>query len=98
MPNEMRGKSEISSPFSHGTHFYPQLWISRSYNYLLQVRGRRFGKLYSTPIDLLEMDGKHYLIARQTEWVGNVDAAGPVHFKTKDVNSINYRITGSLEV
>jgi len=31
-----------------------------SYNYLLQVRGRKSGKVYSTPIDLLEMNGKRF--------------------------------------
>jgi hypothetical protein len=28
-----------------------------SHNYLLQVRGRTSGRLYSTPIDLLELGG-----------------------------------------
>lgn len=54
-----------------------------SYNYLLQVRGRKSGKLYSTPIDLLEKDGKRFLVAPRgrTQWVRNAEAAGEVTLK-----------------
>ncbi|HEU5336150.1 MAG TPA: nitroreductase family deazaflavin-dependent oxidoreductase [Terriglobales bacterium] len=50
------------------------------HNYLLQVRGRKSGKLYSTPIDLLEISGKRYLVAPRgrTQWVRNAEAAGEV--------------------
>ena len=34
--------------------FLVGLGLGFSYNYLLQVRGRKSGKIYSTPIDLLE--------------------------------------------
>jgi deazaflavin-dependent oxidoreductase (nitroreductase family) len=53
------------------------------YNYLLQVRGRKSGKLYSTPIDLLEVGGRRYLVAPrgQTQWVRNAEAAGEVELK-----------------
>jgi deazaflavin-dependent oxidoreductase (nitroreductase family) len=54
-----------------------------SHNYLLQVRGRKSGKLYSTPIDLLEIDGKNFLVAPRglTQWVRNAEAAGEVTLK-----------------
>jgi deazaflavin-dependent oxidoreductase (nitroreductase family) len=54
-----------------------------SYNYLLQVRGRKTGKIYSTPINLLEMNGKKFLVAPRgrTQWVRNVEAAGEVTLK-----------------
>ncbi len=54
-----------------------------SYNYLLQVRGRKSGKLYSTPIDLLERNGKRYLVAPrgQTQWVRNAESAGEITLK-----------------
>lgn len=59
------------------------LGLGCSYNYLLQVRGRKSGKLYSTPIDLLELNGKRYLVAPrgQTQWVRNAEAAGEVTLK-----------------
>jgi deazaflavin-dependent oxidoreductase (nitroreductase family) len=54
-----------------------------SYNYLLQVRGRKSGKLYSTPIDLLERSGKRYLVAPRgrTQWVRNAESAGEITLK-----------------
>jgi deazaflavin-dependent oxidoreductase (nitroreductase family) len=59
------------------------LGLGFSYNYLLQVRGRKSGKLYSTPIDLLELDGKRYLVAPRgrTQWVRNAEAAGEIVLK-----------------
>src|SRR5438552_17754893 len=39
------------------------LGLGFSYNYLLEVRGRKSGRTYSTPIDLLELNGKRYLVA-----------------------------------
>ncbi len=59
-------------------------WVSdSSHNFLLQVRGRKSGKVYSTPIDLLELNGKRFLIAPrgQTQWVRNAEAAGEVSLK-----------------
>jgi len=43
---------------------------------ILQVKGRKSGKLYSVPIRLLELDGERYLVALQgkTFWVRNVRA------------------------
>ena len=59
------------------------LGVGFSYNYLLQVRGRKSGRLYSTPINLLDLDGKSYLVAPRgrTQWVRNAEAAGEVRLK-----------------
>ena len=59
------------------------LGLGLKHNYLLQVRGRKSGKLYATPIDLLEMDGKRFLVAPRgrTQWVRNAEAAGEVTLK-----------------
>ena len=59
------------------------LGLGFSHNYLLQVRGRKSGKLYSTPIDLLEQNGKRYLVAPRgrTQWVRNAEAAGEIILK-----------------
>ena len=53
------------------------------YNYLLQVRGRKSGKIYSTPIDLLELDGKKFLVAPRgrAQWVRNAEVAGEIALK-----------------
>lgn len=60
--------------------FLVGIGLGLPHNYLVQVRGRKSGKLYSTPIDLLELDGKRYLVAPRgrTQWVQNAEAAGTV--------------------
>ena len=63
------------------------------HNYLVQVRGRKSGKIYSTPIDLLELGGKRYLVAPRgrTQWVRNAEAAGEVMLR-KGRSRLRYRI------
>jgi deazaflavin-dependent oxidoreductase (nitroreductase family) len=63
--------------------FLVGLGVGLKHNYLLQVRGRKSGKLYSTPIDLLEFEGKRFLVAARgrTQWVRNAEAAGEVTLK-----------------
>src|SRR3984893_211677 len=67
--------------------------IGFPYNYLLQVRGRKSGKLYSTPINLLELKGKRFLVAPRgrTQWVRNAEAAGEVTLK-KGSSRQRYRL------
>ena len=54
-----------------------------SHNYLLQVRGRKSGKIFSTPVDLLVIDEKRFLVAPRgrTQWVRNAEAAGQILLK-----------------
>jgi len=69
------------------------LGLGLPHNYLVQVRGRKSGKIYSTPIDLLELDGKRFLVAPRgrTQWVRNAEAAGEVMLK-KGRTQLHYRI------
>jgi deazaflavin-dependent oxidoreductase (nitroreductase family) len=48
--------------------------------YLLTVRGHKSGRLYSTPVTLVEEDGQRWLVAPygQVSWVKNARAAGQV--------------------
>lgn len=59
------------------------LGLGFSHNYLLQVRGRKSGKVYSTPINLLELNGVKYLVAPRgrTQWVRNAEAANEITLK-----------------
>ena len=59
------------------------LGLAPSHMRMLEVRGRKSGKLYSTPVDLLELEGKKYLVAPRghTQWVRNAEAAGQVTLK-----------------
>ena len=69
------------------------LGLGLPHNYLVQVRGRKSGKIYSTPIDLLELNGKRFLVAPRgrTQWVRNAETAGEVTLK-KGSTRLHYRI------
>jgi|ERR1019366_4896373 deazaflavin-dependent oxidoreductase (nitroreductase family) len=60
--------------------FLVGLGFGLKHNYLLQVRGRKSGRMFSTPIDLLEIGGKRFLVAPRgrTQWVRNAEAAGEI--------------------
>jgi deazaflavin-dependent oxidoreductase (nitroreductase family) len=67
------------------------LGLGLSHNYLLQVRGRKSGKLYSAPIDLLMVSERRYLVCPRgrSQWVRNAEAAGWVALK-KGSSRIEY--------
>ena len=50
---------------------------------LLQVTGRKTGRVYSTPVNLLQVGDKLYLVAPRgrTQWVRNSEAAGEIVLK-----------------
>lgn len=52
---------------------------------ILEVEGRNSGRLQSIPINVLEHDGKRYLVAPrgETDWARNVRAAGRATLKTR---------------
>jgi deazaflavin-dependent oxidoreductase (nitroreductase family) len=91
--HDFRAPSPIEHIFNRFYGLLVGLGFGFSYNYLLQVRGRKSGKLYSTPVDLLELDGKRYLVAPRgrTQWVRNAEAAGLISLK-KGRHSGNFRL------
>jgi deazaflavin-dependent oxidoreductase (nitroreductase family) len=80
---EFRVPSPVERLFNRIFGFFVGLGLGFPYNYLLQVRGRKSGKIYSTPINLLELRGKRFLVAPRgrTQWVRNAEAAGEVTLK-----------------
>ena len=56
------------------------LGLGLPHNYLLEVRGRKTGRRQSTPIDLLELGGRRFLVAGRgrTQWVRNAEVAGEI--------------------
>ncbi len=82
-PMEFRQANAVERTFNRVFGFLIGLGIGFSHNYLLQVRGRKSGKLYSTPIDLLEVNGRRYLVAPRgrTQWVRNAEASGEITLK-----------------
>src|ERR1700687_2601151 len=80
---EFRAPSAVERVFNRVFGFLVGLGLGFPHNYLLQVRGRKSGRLYSTPIDLLELEGKRFLVAPRgrTHGVRNAEAAGEVVLK-----------------
>jgi len=58
----------------------PRLGIGPRYMVLLQVRGRTSGRVYSTPVNLVDLNGQRYLVAPRgdTQWARNAAARGEV--------------------
>jgi len=63
--------------------FLVGIGLCSSHNYLLQVRGRKSGKLYSTPVNVLQIAGKRFLVAPRgrTQWVRNACSANAITLK-----------------
>jgi hypothetical protein len=51
--------------------------------YLLQVRGRTTGRLYATPVNVVKLQGRRFLVAPRgrTQWVRNAEATADVALK-----------------
>ena len=67
--------------------------LGPGYMRVLDVRGRKSGRVFSTPVNLLELDGAQYLVAPRgnTHWVRNARAAGRVRLR-RGSSSSSYRV------
>jgi len=63
--------------------FLVGLGLGLPHNYLLEVSGRKTGRVYSTPVNVLDLGGRRFLVAGRglTQWVRNAEAAGEVSLK-----------------
>jgi deazaflavin-dependent oxidoreductase (nitroreductase family) len=54
--------------------------LGPSYLHLLRVRGKKTGKIYSTPVNLFQLNGKLYLVGGRghTAWSKNAGVVGEV--------------------
>lgn len=82
-PPSFRKPSLLEAFFNRALGFLVGLGIGPSYMQLLQVRGRKTGRLYSTPVNKLQVAGKPYLVAPRgrTQWVRNAEATGEILLK-----------------
>jgi deazaflavin-dependent oxidoreductase (nitroreductase family) len=57
-----------------------RLGVGAPYRHILTVPGRKTGRLYSTPVDVIEVAGDRWLVAGYgpVSWVRNARAAGEV--------------------
>jgi deazaflavin-dependent oxidoreductase (nitroreductase family) len=77
---EFRAPNAIERLFNRVFGFLVGMGLGPPYNFLLQVRGRKTGRIFATPVNLLEMNGKQFLVAPRgrTQWVRNAEASGEV--------------------
>jgi deazaflavin-dependent oxidoreductase (nitroreductase family) len=86
--------------FNRAFGFLVRLGVGFEHTYLLEVRGRKSGKLYSLPVDLLTEGGKQYLVAPRgyTQWVRNAEVAGKVCLrKGRRVQKFRLRVLSEAE-
>jgi deazaflavin-dependent oxidoreductase (nitroreductase family) len=72
--------SAVERLFSQAFALLLRFGIGLRHNYLLEVRGRKTGRVYSTPVDVLDYGGRRFLVCGrgQSQWVRNAQAADRV--------------------
>jgi deazaflavin-dependent oxidoreductase (nitroreductase family) len=78
-----RKPSAAEAFFNRVLGFLVGLGIGPDYMRRLQVVGRKSGRIYSTPVNLLGFRGKAILVAPRgrTQWVRNAETAGEITLK-----------------
>jgi deazaflavin-dependent oxidoreductase (nitroreductase family) len=73
-------ETPVERVFNRVYGFLVRIGIGAGYNYVLETRGRKSGQTYTTPVNLLEMDGRRYLVSArgETGWARNARAVGIV--------------------
>jgi deazaflavin-dependent oxidoreductase (nitroreductase family) len=95
---EMQQPSGIERFFNKLMGFAFRKGWAPEYGHELEVVGRSSGRVYKTPVNLLRVEGRLYLVAPrgETQWVKNARAAGTVGL-TRGGSTKRYRVT-ELEV
>jgi deazaflavin-dependent oxidoreductase (nitroreductase family) len=80
---EFREPSGVERVFNKLFGVFVGLGLAPRYNYLLQVQGRKTGRVYSTPVNILDVGSKRFLVAPRgrTQWVRNAEAGGEIVLK-----------------
>ena len=75
--------STFEALFNRTFGFLAALGLAPSFIYRLEVRGRKSGRIYRSPVNLMEVDGKQILVAPRgrTQWVRNAEASNEIVLK-----------------
>jgi deazaflavin-dependent oxidoreductase (nitroreductase family) len=81
--HKFRRPSSVEQLFNRLFGVLVGLGLGASHNYLLLVRGRKTGRFFSTPVNIIEFGGRRFLVAPrgETQWVRNARVAGEVYLK-----------------
>ena len=79
----MNTPNRLEATFNRVFGWLVGLGLAPSDFYLLQVRGRKTGRIYSTPVDVLQLRDRTFLVAPrgETQWARNARAGGDVTLK-----------------
>jgi len=82
-PTKYQPPSAFEALFNRTFGFLAGLGLAPSFIYLLEVRGRKSGKIYRSPVNLMEIAGKRILVAPRgrTQWVRNAEASNEIVLK-----------------
>lgn len=91
--------SAFEKAFNRLFGFLASVGLAPSFIYRLEVRGRKSGKIYSTAVNVMELDGKQFLVAPRgrTQWVQNAEAAGEVTLKRGKARKFRLRALEEAE-
>src|ERR1700723_4163182 len=80
MPDAFQKESTLDRIFNRLMGQALRLGFAPGYMRLLEVRGRKSGKLFTTPVNVLDFNGRRWLVAArgETAWARNAGAAGHV--------------------
>jgi deazaflavin-dependent oxidoreductase (nitroreductase family) len=80
MPEPFQKESTLDRFFNRMMGQALRFGFAPGYMRLLEVRGRKSGKLFTTPVNVLDFQGKRWLVAArgETAWARNARAAGRV--------------------
>src|SRR6202000_1103910 len=75
--------SAFEAMFNRTFGFLAGLGLAPKFIFLLEVRGRKSGKIFRCPVNLMDAGGKQILVAPRgrTQWVRNAEAAGEIVLK-----------------
>lgn len=91
---KLRKRTVASRLVDRGFALLTRLGWGARYRHVLVVRGRKTGRLYSTPVDAIEYGGSRWLVAGygRPAWAANVRAAGEVTL-SRGGRTVRYRAT-----
>src|SRR5208337_4500888 len=80
MPETFQKESTLDRFFNRMMGRLLRLGFAPGYMRLLEVRGRKSGKTFTTPVNILEFNGRRWLVAArgETAWARNTRAAGKI--------------------
>ena len=98
-PSEYKAPSAAEKLFNQVFGFLAGLGFAPSFIYLLEVKGRKSGKIYSTAVNLMDFRGKQFLVAPRgrTQWVKNAESSGEVTLKRGPRRNFRLRTLSEAE-